>query len=86
MDTGGVLSEVIIATRKIVHSCPVRMAERSKAPDSRSCVPSAVNADWEPSGPRMWAWVRIPLLTKTFFAPFFSRNRLLFFLTLMLLS
>ena len=28
----------------------VRVAERSKAPDSRS-------------GPRMWAWVRIPFLT-----------------------
>ena len=28
----------------------------------------------EISGPRMRAWVRIPLLTKTFFTYFFSRN------------
>ena len=39
----------------------VRMAEWSKAPDSR------VNLHWECSGPRMWAWVRIPLLTLRFF-------------------
>ena len=32
----------------------VRVAERSKAPDSRS-------------GPQMWAWVQIPFLTKVFF-------------------
>ena len=41
----------------------VRMAERSKAPDSR--VYSSLL--WsEHSGPRMRAWVRIPLLTQTF--------------------
>ena len=34
----------------------VRMAERSKAPDSRAILP-------EHSGPHLWAWVRIPLLT-----------------------
>ena len=40
----------------------VRMAERSKAPDSRvRLFPSQ-----EYSGPRMWAWVRIPLLTNVF--------------------
>ena len=32
------------------------MAERSKAPDSRAILP-------EYSGPHLWAWVRIPLLT-----------------------
>ena len=38
------------------------MAERSKAPDSRvRLFPSL-----EYSGPRMWAWVRIPLLTMPF--------------------
>ena len=42
------------------------MAERSKAPDSRV----ALFVLTERSGPRMWAWVRIPLLTKTFFAFF----------------
>ena len=35
------------------------MAERSKAPDSRGDTLSIT----EHSGPRMWAWVRIPLLT-----------------------
>ena len=34
------------------------MAEWSKAPDSRAILP-------EHSGPQLWAWVRIPLLTKT---------------------
>ena len=43
----------------------VRMAEWSKAPDSR-IVPSP-NRWWEHSGPRMWAWVRIPLLTAFYF-------------------
>lgn len=42
------------------------MAERSKAPDSRvRLFPSL-----EYSGPRMWAWVRIPLLTNPFFLNF----------------
>ena len=40
----------------------VRMAERSKAPDSR--VKSLPTTTREHSGPRMWAWVRIPLLTR----------------------
>ena len=40
----------------------VRMAERSKAPDSRVTVSS--HDCREHSGPRMWAWVRIPLLTR----------------------
>ena len=40
------------------------MAEWSKAPDSRSILP-VVNGV-ECSGPRMWAWVRIPLLAKVF--------------------
>ena len=40
----------------------VRMAERSKAPDSRDITLS----NMEHSGPRMWAWVRIPLLTLLF--------------------
>ena len=45
------------------HVSKVRMAERSKAPDSR--VYSSLL--WsEHSGPRMRAWVRIPLLTQTF--------------------
>ena len=42
----------------------VRMAERSKAPDSR--VTSLPLTTKEHSGPRMWAWVRIPLLTSFF--------------------
>ena len=41
----------------------VRMAERSKAPDSRA---NSSMRYVEYSGPRMWAWVRIPLLTKVF--------------------
>ena len=41
----------------------VRMAERSKAPDSRVRL---LAFKCELSGPRMWAWVRIPLLTKHF--------------------
>ncbi len=42
-----------IAFRRHISST-VRMAERSKAPDSSS-------------GPRKWAWVQIPLLTQPFF-------------------
>ena len=49
------------------------MAERSKAPDSRD-IPFLHNS--EISGPRMRAWVRIPLLTKTFFR-FFKKYKLL---------
>ncbi len=49
-------------------SLHVRMAERSKAPDSREqSLPLTLK---EHSGPRMWAWVRIPLLT-TFSNNFF---------------
>ena len=40
------------------------MAERSKAPDSSLELPSERGT--ENSGPRMWAWVRIPLLTHIF--------------------
>src|SRR4029434_7431991 len=46
-------------------SCPpvqVRMAERSKAPDSRRCTFLSRGI----SGLRMEAWVRIPLLTWPF--------------------
>ena len=43
----------------------VRVAEWSKAPDSRANL--ARYAGSEPSGPRMWAWVRIPPLTLFFF-------------------
>ena len=46
------------------HKVAVRMAERSKAPDSRGETLSIT----EHSGPQMWAWVRIPLLT-LFIAP-----------------
>ena len=42
----------------------VRMAEWSKAPDSR--VKSSTCTS-EHSGPRMWAWVQIPLLTTFIF-------------------
>ena len=42
----------------------VRMAEWSKAPDSSVSLPEYGHI--EPSGPRMWAWVRIPLLTDNF--------------------
>ena len=43
----------------------VRMAERSKAPDSRLNTFPAYCGSWR-SGLRMEAWVRIPLLTKCF--------------------
>ena len=43
----------------------VRMAERSKAPDSRVNL-LCKSQQSECSGPRMWAWVRIPLLTNLF--------------------
>ena len=43
----------------------VRVAEWSKAPDSR--IPSLLaSASSKHSGPRMWAWVRIPPLTDFF--------------------
>lgn len=55
----------------------VRMAEWSKAPDSRY-MPCLKKQQFEYSGPRMWAWVQIPLLTILFFhVPFdhpFNRN------------
>ena len=44
----------------------VRMAEWSKAPDSRLRFASLIGGQCENSGPRMRAWVQIPLLTKTF--------------------
>ena len=44
----------------------VRMAEWSKAPDSRHSLASFIGSIVENSGPRMRAWVQIPLLTKSF--------------------
>ena len=58
----------------ILHAI-VRMAERSKAPDSRLITFPADNGSGR-SGLRMEAWVRIPLLTVCFFSfclIFFSR-------------
>ena len=45
----------------------VRMAEWSKAPDSRLCLAPLIGSASENSGPRMRAWVQIPLLTIIFF-------------------
>ena len=45
----------------------VRMAEWSKAPDSRINPCSLIRNKLENSGPRMRAWVQIPLLTNIFF-------------------
>ena len=42
------------------------MAEWSKAPDSRHSLASFIGSIVENSGPRMRAWVQIPLLTKIF--------------------
>ena len=54
----------IVSMKIALFVSKVRMAERSKAPDSR--VYSSLL--WsEHSGPRMRAWVRIPLLTQTFY-------------------
>ena len=47
----------------------VRMAERSKAPDSRAALPAPSGS--ECSGPRLRAWVQIPLLTCIFFSSVF---------------
>ena len=44
----------------------VRMAEWSKAPDSRINPCSLIRNKLENSGPRMRAWVQIPLLTNIF--------------------
>ena len=55
-------------------SSHVRMAEWSKAPDSRISSFS-YSSGLEYSGPLMWAWVRIPLLTQFFhFSPFMEPN------------
>ena len=43
------------------------MAEWSKAPDSRLILTPLIGSTSENSGPRMRAWVQIPLLTKLFF-------------------
>ena len=48
-----------------VYGSTVSMAEWSKAPDSRCHL--LVHHETERSGPRMWAWVRIPLLTAFYF-------------------
>ena len=45
----------------------VRMAEWSKAPDSRFNPCFLIGSEYEISGPLMRAGVRIPFLTKTFF-------------------
>ena len=45
----------------------VRMAEWSKAPDSRLCLAPYIGSQCENSGPRMRAWVQIPLLTTIIF-------------------
>ena len=50
----------------LVQTVNVRMAEWSKAPDSRHCLGSLIGI-CENSGPRMRAWVQIPLLTNQFF-------------------
>ena len=44
----------------------VRMAEWSKAPDSRHSLALLIGSARENSGPRMRAWVQIPLLTNYF--------------------
>ena len=56
--------------------CYVRMAEWSKAPDSsvKAYLRKYVSGV-ECSGPRMWAWVRIPLLTQELFLSFPTRKR-----------
>ncbi len=46
-------------------SISVRMAEWSKAPDSRLIPCFLIGSGHEISGPRMRAWVRTPFLTKT---------------------
>ena len=48
------------------HLVNVRMAEWSKAPDSRHSLAPSIGSAKENSGPRMRAWVQIPLLTKYF--------------------
>ena len=50
----------------LVQTVNVRMAEWSKAPDSRHCFAPLIES-CENSGPRMRAWVQIPLLTNQFF-------------------
>ena len=50
----------------------VRMAEWSKAPDSRLNLTTLIGSTLENSGPRMRAWVQIPLLTKLFFFNLFQ--------------
>ena len=42
------------------------MAEWSKAPDSRYYLASYIGSTYGNSGPRMRAWVQIPLLTDIF--------------------
>ena len=46
-----------------VQNVNVRMAEWSKAPDSRHSLAPCIGSAKENSGPRMRAWVQIPLLT-----------------------
>ena len=56
----------------------VRMAEWSKAPDSRHCLGSLIGI-CENSGPRMRAWVQIPLLTNQFFLEIYFYCNILFY-------
>ena len=50
----------------------VRMAEWSKAPDSRLILTPLIGSTSENSGPRMRAWVQIPLLTTIFSSSLFA--------------
>jgi hypothetical protein len=56
------------------------MAERSKAPDSR--LPYSLIAR-EHSGPRLRAWVQIPLLTNIFLC---RQSQILYFIFLVILN
>ena len=64
----------------------VRMAERSKAPDSSIDLLCMNVSRVECSGPLMWAWVRIPLLTYFYFIfQRFITNFYFFYVTMHLL-
>ena len=52
-----------MACYKTTRFATVRMAERSKV----HTLPCPISSQCRISGPRMWAWVRIPLLTYTFY-------------------
>ena len=66
-----------VGVRKFVLGSPtVRVAERSKAPDSRMIL--AVLCTVENSGPHLRAWVRIPLLTEFFWGEIMRNSRNLY--------